>query len=633
MPNRISPASAPRYNDTPKMVHGRLSFPRCAQIPAGQTINVLFEGDSLGVYNPQGQLAAVMGAMRFTMEFIAQNPGKKINFYNTAVGGSTWASVASPGALYNSSSGNPYKFFTIPKPIAGNVHRYAFWSNINQTGVGPPIVPDLVVMFNNAGNDKLTCDGNSMHSAVNQIRNVAHGDAYGPTDFVMQTDHLLVYQVYGEGPSGGTALPGYAAAVIDAYYNTGFNRTTALNMQFPLIDYVPIMDRQVFGYDATRRAMRQVPQVTLTAGPGAAAAFGEECLDFGAHINMTGAANDAAGWINAQQIEFGISPHPSNRLLLRMGPNGHIWAAASTYGRFTDTVVTCNTGSHSITLGAATSHAANCTFRSGWPQIDCVDGTVVFDSSMNGQCVIANTGNYDGAASGRPLQRNWIRAVMNAGNAMTDQINADGSDVVINTAQPLIIGPNQFIPQDTFAQPDVSIIFPDGTIWQTQVAYNGYISATQATLVDAPPQTLAGQTVSMFVGRMGMQWFDTGIVPSGTTNVGYVAFSVVRGEFQIGYIPDPTTLVQQVYAFKTLERFGGLFNPTMHSKVAQQMTLVNRWIDDDTPIAASTPGWYMRGIIDANSDYHQGGTAGHYGSMVRTAVLDTLYAHQNLSVN
>jgi hypothetical protein len=68
-------------------------------------------------------------------------------------------------------------------------------------------------------------------------------------------------------------------------------------------------------------------------------------------------------------------------------------------------------------------------------------------------------------------------------------------------------------------------------------------------------------------------------------------------------------------------------------KGAQAITLVNRWIDDDIPIAASTPPWYQRGLRHDNSDYYQGGVGGHYGSVMRPAVLDALYANQNLSVN
>jgi hypothetical protein len=633
MPHRVSPASAPRYNDARKTVHGRLSFPRCAQIPAGQTINVLFDGDSLSAFNPQGQLAAVMGATRFIAEFIAQNPGKKIAFYNVGVGGATWASIASQQLSYNSNSGNPYKYFTIPKPIAGTVKHFAFWSNINQTGTGPAIVPDCVVMFCNAGNDKMSIDGNCMHAVINQIRNVAHGDTYGPTDFVMQCDHhATMILAYSDGVSGGSALPGQASPTMQEFYNGGLNRTTALNMGFPLIDYQPLQERQAWGFDPTRRAMRQVPKVTVSPTPATPVSLGEECLDFAAGLNMN-SVSDAVGWSVAQQIEFQISPHPANRLFLRRGTNGTIWAASSTYGRFVDTTVTCSPASRTITLGAATSYPANVTFRGAWPQIDCVDGSIAFDAGMNGQCVIAATGNYDGLANGRPLQRNHIRMVMDANDAMVDQVAADNADVAIASTLPILIGPNQFIPQDSLAQPDVVIIYPDGTVQNTQVAYGGYISATQATLVDAPVQTLTGQTVSLFVGRMGMKWFDTGITPSGTSNTGYVAFSVIRGEFQIGYIVDPTTAVPQVYAIKTLERFGGAFNPVIFSKAAQPFTLANRYIDDDIPIAASTPAWYQRGIIDTNSDYFQGGTGGHYGSMMQPAVLDTLYAHQNLSVN
>ena len=631
LPCRVSPVWAPRYNDVRKTVHGRLSFPRCAQIPAGQPINVLFDGDSLGSFNPQGQVSLVMGATRFIAEFIQQNPGKQINFYNIGVGGAGWASIASQLTAYNSATGNPYKYFTIPKPISGTVKHIDFWSNINRTGSGSAIVPDLVVMFCNGGNDGLNADVASMQAVINQIRNVSHGDAYGPTDVVMQTDQGAGGLFYSSGVSGGSALPGPMSGVLSNFYCVGINRTVALNMGFPLIDYAPLESRAAHGYDPNRRSVRQVPQVTFTPTVAGPVSFGEECLDFSFFISLP-SANEAAGWAALRQMDIQLSPHPGNRLMLRLGPNGNIWAASSTVGLYVDTVVTCAPASHTITLGAATSYTANVTFRTGWPQADSADSSMTFTAAMQGKCIIANTGNNDGVP-GRPQQRNWISTYIDAQDVMVHQRPADDADVSITAANPILIGPNQFVEQDNRAQPDVSIIFPDGTIWGSRVAYGGYTSATQATLIDFPPQALTAQTVSLFLGRLGMQWFDTGIKPSASSSTGYVTVGVSRGEVSLGYLDVASGQVPQTFVQRTLERFGGAYNPVIFVQGTQQITLLNRWIDEDIPIAASMAGWYQRGFNDPNSDYFTGGVGGHYGGNMRAAVLDTLYAHQNLSVN
>ena len=631
MPHRVSQASAPRYNDIPKLVHGRQSFPRCAQIPANQPINVLIDGDSLSAMDPQSQVGLVMGAPRFVAEFIKQNPGRQINFYNIGVGGATWASIANPAAAYTPTSGNPYKYFIIPKPIASTVTHYAFWSNINQTGVGPAIIPDVVVMFCNAANDKISYDGLAMQSIINQIRNVSHPDAYGPTDFVMQTDHLIPVLTYGDGPAGGSLLPGAASAMLQAFYNTTMNRTAARNMGFPLIDYAPLIQRAAFAYDPSRRAMRQVPQTTVSPTPTVPVSLAEECLDFSCWIGMTG-ASDAAAWTAVQQIDIQISPNPGNRLFLRMGPNGHIWMACASYGLAVNTAVTIANGGTTIALGAAPSFAANVTVNGGWPQAYCTDGTVAFTSGMKDQCVAWRTGNYGNASTKYMWQRNYVRTVNDATSILLHEVTHDFSDVVLDTTTSFTIGGQQFIPQDAQGQPDVVIFYADGSIFQTRVAYGSTITPTTATLVDSAPQALSGATVSLFVGRMGLKWFDTGLIPSATTNTGIVALNVIGGEVLLGYLQDLATAIPQYSVFRTVERFGGNFNPVIYTMAAQTITLTNRWVDDDIPMAASAPAWFQRGYIDQNSDYENGGTGGHYGSMMKATVLDTVYSNQNLTV-
>jgi hypothetical protein len=630
MPHRVSQASAPRYNDVPKLVHGRQSFPRCAQIPANQPINVLLDGDSLSSMDPQSQIGLVMGAGRFIAEFIKSNPGRQINFYNIGIGGSTWASMSNQFAAFNSGSGNPYKYFVIPKPIVGTVLKVAFYSNINQTGTGPAIIPDVAVLFLSACNDKMSYDGLAMQGIINQLRAVVHPDAYGPTDIVMQTDHHSMMAVaYTDGPAGGTFVGGSAGAVLQEYYSMTMNRTTARNMGFPFIDYAPLQNRMAFAFDPTRRAMRQVPQRTISPTPTVPVSLAEECLDFSFWLGMSGASDDAA-WQAVQQIEVQLSTNPGNRLFLRRGANGHIWMAASSWGLAVDTVVTIANGGTAITLGAAPSFTANVTVQSGWPQAYCTDGSITFTAAMQNQCAIWRTGNNDGGANGYQYQRNYIRTVLDANDVLLHEITHDFSDVTPVT--PFTIGGNQFIPQDARGQPDVVVFYPDGTIFNTKVAYGSTITPTSATLADPAPQALTGATVSLFIGRMGLKWFDTGLAASTTTNTGIFALNVIGGEVLLGYLQDTTTLIPQYSVFKTIERFGGSFNPVVYVKAAQTMTLSNRWVDDDHPIEATTPAWYQRGYLAVNTDYEQGGAGGHYGAMTRAAILETVYAHQNLSV-
>jgi len=634
MPQRVSPVWAPSYNAVPKMCHGRMSFPRCSQVPASQPLNVLFDGDSLSAFNPQGQVQLVMGAMRFIAEFKAQNPGRTINFYNIGVGGATWTSVNDPRGAYNANSGGPAKYGVYPKPIVGTVGRTTFWQNVNRTATSAtnPIVPDLVVLFCCAGNDRMSFDGLAMHATINQVRNIPHTDAYGPTDVVMQTDHHATMIIgMTNGVWDGIAPPGWAAACLDEYYSMGMNRTTAFNRGFAFIDYMPLQNRQAYGYDPTRRGMRQVPQVTLTPAPGAPAGLAETGIDFAFYLTMPTATSDDLGWQALQQLEIQLSQNPGNRLFIRRGPTGTLWVGSSAYGLTVDTTVTVTAGQTGITLGAAQSYTANVGLSSAWPAAWCTDSSIVFTAAMQDKCVIWRSSNMGAGAQGRLIQRNYIRTFIDGNNVLLHEVPHDNNDVAI--AETFTLGANQFIGQDANGQTDIVIFYPDGTVFNTQVAYGTTATATTATMASPAPQSLSGQTVPLFLGRMGLKWFDTGLAPSTTTNTGAFTISVIRGELAMGYAPVYQVDLPMDPVMRTLERFGGNYNPVFYSKGAQQITLVNRWIDDDVPVQASTPAWYQRGVITTDSDWAMGGTGGHYGASMRTTVLDALYSTQNLSVS
>src|SRR4029077_19188919 len=359
------------------------------------------------------------------------------------------------------------------------------------------------------------------------------------------------------GVAAGTPIAGGASNVLDGYYNTAMNRTTARNRGFGLMDYAPLLNRQAFGFDPTRRAQRQVPQRTVSLSPTTPVSLAEECLDCSMWIGA-GGATDAAGWTALQQLDIQISTNPGNRLMLRMGSNGNIWAASSAYGLTVNTTVTVTAGSNAIALGAPTPATANVTVQGLWPQAYCTDGSVTFTSAMVGQCVVWATGNKTGTTY-QP-QRNYIRQCYDTNNIALHEITHDGTDVVLASFR---MG-NQFIPQDAGAHPDVLLFYADGTVFNTQVA--SYTSATQATLVDNAPQTLAAVSVPMFIGRMSLKWFDTGLKPSTTTATGLVCVNLIGGELLLGYLDDVVTSQIPMYSvFRTVERFGGACNPVLSS--------------------------------------------------------------------
>src|SRR5262249_50504447 len=203
--HRVSQSGILAGRDTDKRIHGRLSLPRCAQL---NTINVLISGDSLGTTSPQSQASIFTHTMRFMEEFRRQNPGKTINIYNIAVGGQTWASLWHPNRKYNDTSlGNGW---VVPRPVVGTVTYTDFLTNINRTATSStnPIVPDLVVFLECAGNDAWGFDGGAMHAMINIVRSATHADGFGPTDVILQTDlHAAVNNTMSSGIAGGVSIP------------------------------------------------------------------------------------------------------------------------------------------------------------------------------------------------------------------------------------------------------------------------------------------------------------------------------------------------------------------------------------------------------------------------------------------
>jgi len=621
---------ARQSREAQKRISGRLHLPRCAAKPVNLPLNIYFDGDSLGSLNPQSQVTMVMGVMRFMDEFQRQNPNRQINYYCGGIGGATWASLASTNLLVNNNS-NSVKYGSMPKPLAGAPMHRAFYANINQTGIGAPIVPDVVVMFLNAGNDAYGIDVLSLHTVINLVRNQNPSDGYGPPDLIMQTDVFVISQYYNGTMlvPGGVTIPDPHAKLWFHEYATTMNRSVAANRGFGLVDYADLNAKAAFGNDLVRRQLRQIPSATWNLSPSTPVAFAPRCRDFAFWFTLPG-SNDAAAWASLIEISFQLSLSAGNRLLLRRGPNGNIWIAQTACGHWVDTVVTTTAGSPTISLGPVSSATVTGLLVGKAPELFLRSG-LAMDAGFNDKMFILPTGNNDGAVGRRP-QRNYFRAVQNANHALTFDRSFDVGDVSFTNVA-MSYGGQQFVQQDKEAATDISIIYPDGTLFTSNVLYGSSVTATQATMQDNAPQSLNAQTVSLFLGRMAIRWFDTGITPDAAA-IGVHELNVSRERLAFGYATASdfaTVPIIGTKIFRTLERFGGEFNCEIRAKGTQQVVANNMWIDEDEPVASTCPPWELRGWFDANSADERGGTAGHFGSRLRSEVLDPLYATQDLS--
>jgi len=611
-----------------RAVFGKLSFPRCSQL---STINVLIAGDSLANYNPQSQSSAVMHASKFADELVRQNPGKRFAFYNIGIGGSNWASLADTNTTYTDTSG-VLRIMTIPRPIVGSIRYVDWFANINQTATAAtsPIVPDLIAFFQCGANDSSALDGGAMHALINVARNVTHADGFGPTDILLQTDfQAAVVRSMTDGVAGGTVLPQANYGQWSQEYSTQIIRTTARSRGFGCIDMFPLAAQACFGADPTHRNLRSVPAVTISPTPAVPVSLPYQCRDLTAWLNFP-AANDAAAWAAMQQLDITMSVNPGNRLMLRKGANGNIWLGQSAYGYTVATTVTVTAGAKTITLGAATAYPG-LTYMSKYymPQISLTIGTP-FVVGMTGQCLIAPSGNLSPSGARQP-QRHYIRTVLDTANIMTFEAAFATANIDPLASTTLTIGGQQFIEQDQRANTDIVIFYPDGTIFCTKVATGSYIGPTQVTLQDNAPQSLAAVSVPMFLGRLGVRWYDTGITPSATTNTGILEVNINRASVMVGYMATLTNPIAPMPVIVPIERFGQDCNPVFSVLGAQQIVLNNIWVDSAMPFAASCTPWELRGMNTANSDSTYGGVGVHDGARQRAEVVDLLYATQNLT--
>lgn len=631
--HRVAQPGALPSRSVIRSVHGRQTMPRCAQLAAaGLPINVALFGDSLSTLNPQSQAGIVTGAVRFMQEFTRQNPGKTINFYAFGVGGMGWSEMINPNFKFNNNT--PFvAYATVPKPIAGfvgGVRPYLdFFTNLNLTGVGAPIVPDIAVIIHT---ESYVMDGLSMQAVINTLRHATHSDSYGPTDIIISTEQINTYKCNNVGAYGGVVLGDAGNDVWWFEYCTGMHRTASRNMGYGCLDYAPLVQRACFAQDPTRRNMRQIPSVTVTPTPTAPYWFAFNCRDFSTWFALP-AASDLAGWQAAQQIDLQCSLHVGNRVMMRYSAiTGTIWIGQAAHGGTTPTTVTMNAGSKTLTVGAPASFAGQSIYAQTYtPQLSVVTGAI-FTSGMTGQCMIAPTGDAQGSTY-QP-QRHYIRAVLDSSNVMTyDRMFCTAGINPPTTGNTITVGGQTFMALDGQAMTDIVIFLPDGTIFSTQVDWGGYTSATQVTMVDAAPQSLAGVSVPMFLGRMGVRWFDTRFVPASATNTGIFEIGIAGGDMLFGYNPTMTPApIPELRVSRSIERFGQTFYPALYVGGSQQIALSNSWVDEAEIFQPTTTPWELRGIPDNNSDYAPGGVGGHPGARLRNEVIEPMYASQNLAL-
>ena len=156
----------------------------------------------------------------------------------------------------------------------------------------------------------------------------------------------------GNGPARPRRMSGWPAG--HRTTRRGLSRGAALTCGLACFDLAGQVQRACYGMDHTRRALRTVPSLTATGSPTAPIGLPFRCLDFAFWLSFPG-ANNVAVWASMQQLDIGLSFHHGNRLMLRRGANGNLWAGAATYGNIIRTVCTIASGATTLAVAAPTS--------------------------------------------------------------------------------------------------------------------------------------------------------------------------------------------------------------------------------------------------------------------------------------
>ena len=616
LPNRAAPIGADPDRAPDRMFHGRGSFRRCSQLTA---INLFIVGDSQGAFNPQNQSASWMQSQKFVEEFKRANPGKTINVYQMSTGGSTWAILADPANTMNNSNAQGHGW-SVPRPISGGPSLLSFFANANQTGSGAPILPDCAAIFQSEGNDKMGIDGFSMDAVINTFLNVNHGDAYGPTDIILRTDHQGVTPISNSGNGGGINVPDIGFLSHYWEYGAGLARSKALVKGYAVADLQGAVMRACFGFDPKRLAMRAIPNITATASPASPLQIPFRCRDIAFWMQLTG-TDEATVWSSLGTLSIQISEQPGNKLMLRQGANGRLWCGVAAWGEAVSTSVTSLSGT-ALTVAAHTTYT-NQTITVKLPVRQVSVTEAPFSSGDVGKCILLPTGR------GAQKQRNFIRGFIDSQDVTVYEHSFKNNDLNHVAGQTISIGGAQFMSQDGLTRPDVVVFFDDGTIWNTTVASGGYTSPTQVTLSDSAPQTLTAETALVFVGRMGVPWFDTGLDLSSISSSGVFEINVSRDMLMIGYKP-ASYVTPYYFVDRPIQRFGGGFYPVITPETSQEIVLTNVWVDERKMFAPTTTPWEIRGIADPQQAYYLGGVGGHPASRLRTDAMDPFWSVQNL---
>ena len=609
----------PRASDTRRSLVRSIfkgHFRRCSQLT---TINVLILGDSQGTPSPPSTMGAWMQSQRLVEEFQRANPGKVINVYWEAIGGATFASHVDPVSANFVDATGGTDSWNIPRPIVGTVPYRNLWSNINQTGVGPPIVPDVVFVMNNGGNDLNHLDAPAIHYMINYLQNIAHADGFGPCDVFLQTDDQTQFLIATLPNNAGLA---YTSTTRYYEFSTMMIRSVAASRGLGCIDLAPLVQTAAYGWNPMQLALRQVPSQTVAATPAAPCVLPYECRDFSAMMRL-GAAADA-------QVDIQISKNYGNRIILRFGANGHLWCGVAAYGDTVPTTCTISNGGTSLTVGAPTTLAgATYSNQAAFPSLN-VQGAA-FTAADVGKCLIAPIGHAN--VNGPELQRTFIRGYASPTDVILHDLNVYQSNIVNQTGN-ISYGGAIFLPRDSYAQPDVVIFYPDGTIFNTQVAYGtGYTSMVQVTLANPAPQALAAAVVPVFLGRMGLKWVDTGVAQSAMGAGDFLQVEVNRHELTLLYQPAARTL-GHVILKGPVERYGGPFYPVFRPVASSQTIALSRiYIDDPnrTKVQPACTPWELRGVQSTAYNWYQGGRGDHPSSNLRIRVTDAVFDTNDLS--
>lgn len=615
--------NAPAQPPPAKGIVARQHFPRCATL---NEIVVVVTGDSWAVTNSGGH-AGNDHAAPIIEELIRQNPAKRIQVLNRAIGGSSWAWL----------NGRRQPSGPLPDWYSDPNGEWLQYIETVTLADGQERTPDLVLILMTGNND--SAPGGAIHrnDIASVIAKVRRWPAVNglPPDVAMMCGGTKDVELFT--PGGG--LEAYYHA---AEYVTGFLRSFARCNRIGLFDLGTTIALSTDGWAPEHLTLRQVPPLLLgEAGPTTPYSARYLCRDFYVAIRLGDESESGeAFWARTGGLSISLSQKCDNRLWLGPDTRGHLQVCAVSWGMPVPTSYAIDAASRQLTtFEHETVALPGKPLRVAAPGFGIwSDGK--FRNDMVGKCLLIPAIGFQDAD-----YRTTIQSITNDQNVFACDGNASATP-----ARMFHVGGQMFMASDASAGVDILVggagrdnhlLTGSGTL-VTRCEYDGFRDF-RTVQIEAPPRTtLDHATGLVFVGAIVQApTYDKPVQVAQDAGNGAILTVRVQGtRARVGYVRGGqkgmdwrTTLRnhESVVWEGEIERMGGPFVPRVWSTRPATVEMVDVWIGERSIFMPELTHREVWGVGDPECTWATGGDTSHMSQAGIRHIIGRIARTQDLS--